>query len=194
MASSSTTTGSGTSSGGSLDTTLHKSGSEGDLQQHVEMDQRKRKRMLSNRESARRSRMRKQKHLDELMDQVTQIRKENNQILTSVNLTTQHYVNIESENSILRAQMDELNNRLQSLTEISHYLTANNNNNNTLDNNIGNIGFDYQTDFMNPNYQNYYNQQQQPIMVNTIHDMNPWNMPSSYMSQPIMASADMFQY
>ncbi|MCL7029692.1 hypothetical protein MKW94_020645 [Papaver nudicaule] len=112
MASSST--GSGTSSGGSLDTTLQKSGSEGDLQQHVEMDQRKRKRMLSNRESARRSRMRKQKHLDELMDQVTQIRKENSQILTSVNLTTQHYLHIESENSILRAQMEELNNRLQS--------------------------------------------------------------------------------
>ncbi|KAI3989212.1 hypothetical protein MKX01_033248 [Papaver californicum] len=184
---SSSTTGSGTSSG---DTTpFHKSGSEGDLQQHVEMDQRKRKRMLSNRESARRSRMRKQKHLDELMDQVTQIRKENNQILTSVNLTSQHYLNIESENSILRAQMEELNNRLQSLTEISHYLTANNDNNN---NNIGNNGFDYQSD-LNPNYQNYYNQQQ-PIMFNTIHDMNPWNMPC-YMSQPIMASAaDMFQY
>ncbi|KAI3959065.1 hypothetical protein MKX01_023741 [Papaver californicum] len=185
---SSSTTGSGTSSG---DTTFfHKTGSEGDVHQHVEMDQRKRKRMLSNRESARRSRMRKQKHLDELMDQVTQIRKENNQILTSVNLTTQHYLNIESENSILRAQMEELNNRLHSLTEISHYLTANSNNNN-LHNNIGNNGLDYHTD-LNPNYQNYYNQQQ-PIMVNTIHDMNPWSMPC-YMSQPIMASANMFQY
>ncbi|MCL7035561.1 hypothetical protein MKW94_006474 [Papaver nudicaule] len=85
--------------------------------------------------------------------------------------------------------MEELNNRLQSLTEISHYLTANNTNN-PVNSNIGSNGFDYQTD-LNPNYQNYYHNQQ-PIMVNTIHDMNPWNMP--YMSQPIMASADMFQY
>ncbi|CAH1450291.1 unnamed protein product [Lactuca virosa] len=63
MASSSGTT---TSSGGS------------DLQ--GEMDQRKRRRMISNRESARRSRMRKQKHMDDLMTQLSQLRKENNQV------------------------------------------------------------------------------------------------------------------
>ncbi|OVA08734.1 Basic-leucine zipper domain [Macleaya cordata] len=165
---------SGTSSGST--SLLQNSGSEGDLQQV--MDQRKKKRMLSNRESARRSRMRKQKHLDDLMAQVAQLRKENNQILTSLNITSQHYLNIESENSILRAQMGELNNRLQSLTEISHYLTANN------------YTDVFETEDLNPLY--HYNHHQ---MISTTNDntfMNPWNLP--YLNQPIMASADMLQY
>ncbi|CAI9104560.1 OLC1v1003260C1 [Oldenlandia corymbosa var. corymbosa] len=114
--------GSGTSSGSSG---LMNSGgsSEEDLQQL--MDQRKRKRMISNRESARRSRMRKQKHLDDLMAQVSQLRKENNQIITSINVTTQQYLNVEAENSVLRAQVAELCHRLQSLNEIIDFLNAN---------------------------------------------------------------------
>ncbi|XP_057456445.1 bZIP transcription factor 11-like [Lotus japonicus] len=111
---------SGTSSGSSL---LQNSGSEEDLQ--AVMDQRKRKRMISNRESARRSRMRKQKHLDDLASQVTQLRKENQQIITSVNITTQQYLSVEAENSVLRAQMGELSNRLESLNEIIEVLNAN---------------------------------------------------------------------
>uniref|UniRef100_A0A5B6Z909 BZIP domain-containing protein n=1 Tax=Davidia involucrata TaxID=16924 RepID=A0A5B6Z909_DAVIN len=112
---------SGTSSASFL---LQNSGSEEDLQQL--MDQRKRKRMLSNRESARRSRMRKQKHLDDLMAQLAQLRKENNHIITSMNVTTQQYLNIESENSILRAQVAELSNRLESLNEINSFVNASN--------------------------------------------------------------------
>ncbi|KAJ4964621.1 hypothetical protein NE237_016470 [Protea cynaroides] len=149
---------SGTSSGS---TQLPNSGSEGDLQ--LVIDQRKRKRMLSNRESARRSRMRKQKHLDELMAQIAQLRKENNEILTSMNVTTQHYLNIEAQNSVLRAQMGELNNRLQSLNEIINYINVSNNSFETEETLIGADNF-----------------------------MNPWN--SLYLNQPIMASADMFQY
>ncbi|KAL3515140.1 hypothetical protein ACH5RR_022042 [Cinchona calisaya] len=113
--------GSGTSSGSSG---LQNSGSsEEDLQQL--MDQRKRKRMISNRESARRSRMRKQKHLDELMVQVTELRKENSQIIATMNVTTQQYLNVEAENSVLKAQVAELSHRLQSLNEIIHFLNAN---------------------------------------------------------------------
>ncbi|KAL5704725.1 hypothetical protein ACHQM5_023112 [Ranunculus cassubicifolius] len=144
-------------------TQLQNSGSEEDLQ--LLMNQRKQKRMLSNRESARRSRMRKQKHLDDLMGQVSLLRKENSQILTNLHITTQQYLNIESENSVLRAQMGELSHRLHSLTEIANYLDANN-----LGNGSGGV-----------------------IMETEDPLMNPWN--SLYMmNQPIMASADMFQY
>ncbi|KAJ4716564.1 BZIP transcription factor [Melia azedarach] len=159
---------SGTSSGSSA---IQNSGSEEDLR--ALMDQRKRKRMISNRESARRSRMRKQKHLDDLMAQVTQLRKDNHQIITSISITTQHYLNIESENSILRAQLDELTHRLQSLNEIINVMNASNN-------------------AMFAATEDHHS------AANIINDsmidnfMNPMNF--SYLNQPIMASADMFQY
>ncbi|KAK9287326.1 hypothetical protein L1049_015741 [Liquidambar formosana] len=153
---------SGTSSGSTL---LQNSGSEEDLQ--ALMDQRKRKRMLSNRESARRSRMRKQKHLDDLMAQKVQLMKENNQIVTSLDVTTQQYLNMEAENSVLRAQVGELSHRLQSLNEIINFLNAS----------TGAFGAeDIACTITEP----------------TDNFMNPWNL--QYLNQPIMASADMFQY
>ncbi|ONK81249.1 uncharacterized protein A4U43_C01F26970 [Asparagus officinalis] len=82
------------------------------------MEQRKRKRMLSNRESARRSRQRKQKHLDDLNAQLSQLRKENGEVAAALSVTTQHYLGVEAENSVLRTQMMELSNRLQALNEI----------------------------------------------------------------------------
>ncbi|KAL3614048.1 hypothetical protein CASFOL_042122 [Castilleja foliolosa] len=97
------------------------SGSEIDLGQL--MDQRKRKRMISNRESARRSRLKKQTHLDGLMAQVAELRKENQQILTGLNAATQNYMSVESDNAILRAQMAELSHRLKSLDEIVSLVT-----------------------------------------------------------------------
>ncbi|CAN6543481.1 unnamed protein product [Malus baccata var. baccata] len=114
----------GSESSGSESMIHQNSGSEEDLM--ALMDQRKRKKMIWNRESARRSRMRKQKHLDDLMDQISQLRKENNQIISSLNIKSQHYMNIEAENSVLRAQADELRSRLQSLNEIASFLNANN--------------------------------------------------------------------
>ncbi|KAJ6929910.1 ocs element-binding factor 1-like [Populus alba x Populus x berolinensis] len=86
------------------------------------MDLRKRKRMISNRESARRSRMKKQKHLDDLTGQLGQLARENNEILTRMNAVSQLYMHIEAENSILRAQMAELSHRLGSLNEIIEYI------------------------------------------------------------------------
>lgn len=147
---------------------MQNSGSEESLQ--ALMDERKRKRMLSNRDSARRSRMRKQKHLDDLMAQVAQLRKENNQIITSINITTQHYMNIESENSVLRAQLDELTHRLHSLNEIISFLDASNKNN------AAAAVFEATSMINEPVFDNF---------------MNPLNL--SYLNQPIMASADMFQ-
>ncbi|KAJ8772673.1 hypothetical protein K2173_027850 [Erythroxylum novogranatense] len=142
---------------------LQNSGSEEEL--HQLMDQRKRKRMQSNRESARRSRMRKQKHLDDLTSQVTHLRKDNNQILTSINVTTQHYLNAEAENSILRAQMLELNQRLDSLNEILGFINTSNGVYET----EGGLRLQASTEsFRNPS----------------------WHL----LNQPIMASPDLFQY
>lgn len=121
--------------------------------------------MQSNRESARRSRMRKQQHLDELANQASELRKENNQIISSINITTQHYAKVEAENSILRAQMLELSQRLDSLNEILSFI------NNTTE---------------NGGYENH-DLGFEPIIDGI---MNPLNMP--FLNQPIMASADMF--
>ncbi|KAI4298313.1 hypothetical protein L6164_031888 [Bauhinia variegata] len=155
---------SGTSSGST--SLVQNSGSESDLQ--ALMDQRKRKRMISNRESARRSRMRKQKHLDDLVAQVAQLRKENQQVLTNVNIITQQYLSVEAENSVLKAQADELSHRLQSLNEIIDFLNASNGV-------FGAAGASSST-FIEP----------------TNSFFNPLNM--AYLNQPIMASADLLQY
>ncbi|KAJ4840106.1 hypothetical protein Tsubulata_035315, partial [Turnera subulata] len=144
---------------------FYNSGSEGDMQ--VLMDQRKRKRMQSNRESARRSRMRKQKHLDDLMAQVTQLRKDNSQILSSINITTQRFLTVEAENSVLRAQMVELGHRLDSLNEILNYIDTTSN--------------------------EIYEMSHQDLQTNVADGfMNPLNM--VYLNQPLMASPDFFQY
>ncbi|XP_047323739.1 bZIP transcription factor 11-like [Impatiens glandulifera] len=84
----------------------------------IDEQMRKRKRMVSNRESARRSRLRKQKHENDLTDQVCQLNKEKKVLITGMNRITQKYLIIEAENRVLRAQMVELSNRLQSLNEI----------------------------------------------------------------------------
>lgn len=135
------------------------------------MDQRKRKRMQSNRESARRSRLRKQQHLDELSGQVSQLKKENEQILAKANITTQHFMNLESENLILKAQMDELSQRLESLNDMLNYM--NKNVVNTNKNNTNNVEM-FECD----------------NILGTESLMNPWYLNQ----QPITTSAIMFQY
>jgi len=110
------------------------SGSEGDMNMKMNMnhmqvnvtDQKKRKRMQSNRESARRSRMKKQQHMEGLTAQIEELKKENSQITTNVGITTQMYMKVESENAILRVQMAELSNRLQSLNDIIQYIESSN--------------------------------------------------------------------
>eukprot|EP01018_Ginkgo_biloba_P029673 Gb_20759 [translate_table: standard] len=82
--------------------------------QHV-IDERKQRRMISNRESARRSRMRKQKHLDELRAQVAHMRAENRQLMNKFDIVSQHYNQIIEENRLLKSQAFELNHQLQQL-------------------------------------------------------------------------------
>ncbi|XP_022728182.1 bZIP transcription factor 53-like [Durio zibethinus] len=95
------------------------SGSDSDLR-YANIDERKRKRMLSNRESARRSRMRKQKRLEDLLNEVNTLQKENSQLSEGINTTTQHYTEMESANHVLRAQAMELTERLRSLNSVLH--------------------------------------------------------------------------
>ncbi|RWW38435.1 hypothetical protein BHE74_00056333, partial [Ensete ventricosum] len=96
------------------------SSSEGDSQPVI--DVRKRKRMLSNRESARKSRMRKQQHLDDLINQEAQLNSQNRQIAVQINLVTEQYDKVESENAVLRAQLRELTERLQSVNSVLHFI------------------------------------------------------------------------
>ncbi|XVF32890.1 hypothetical protein REPUB_Repub17cG0122000 [Reevesia pubescens] len=87
---------------------------------YANIDEKKRKRMLSNRESARRSRMRKQKELGDLVNEVSTLQKENGQLSESINVTIQRYIEMESSNNVLRAQAMELTERLRSLNSVLH--------------------------------------------------------------------------
>ncbi|GLJ46459.1 hypothetical protein SUGI_0979160 [Cryptomeria japonica] len=78
-------------------------------------DERKQRRMLSNRESARRSRMRKEQHLDDLRAQIVQLRAENNHILDKFNVASQQYMQMEDENRALRSYAMDLSREVQAL-------------------------------------------------------------------------------
>ncbi|KAK4430675.1 bZIP transcription factor 44 [Sesamum alatum] len=163
-------------SSGSISICLENSGSE-ENQQHV-MDERKRKRMISNRESARRSRKRKQKHLDDLNAQVTQLRAENNRIVYNINLVTQLCLNIECEKSVLRAQMSELNQRLQALNDIINYMDSDR---------ITAAGSEME-DY-------YYDQDgmMMMMMINGDEFLKPWSL--NHVNEPVMANfPDVFMY
>uniref|UniRef100_A0A5B6ZFZ2 Putative common plant regulatory factor 6 n=1 Tax=Davidia involucrata TaxID=16924 RepID=A0A5B6ZFZ2_DAVIN len=95
------------------------SGSDGDPRNAM-VDKRKRKRMLSNRESARRSRMKKQQHLDDLINQASQLQNENNLISQRIDVATQMYIGVASDNNVLRAQLTELTERLHAMNSVLH--------------------------------------------------------------------------
>nr|GEW73634.1 bZIP transcription factor 11-like [Tanacetum cinerariifolium] len=159
------------SSGNSTGSTRIKSGGSEDGM----IDDRKRKRMQSNRESARRSRMRKQKHMDDLLGEAARIKTDTDQIRTTINVTTQRFVEIEAENAVLNAQVNELSQRLNSLNEILSYMNNTNASTNTFTTNQCTSGINGLLEF-------------------DMLENNTWNM--MYVNQqPIMASAaDMFGY
>ncbi|KAE8719811.1 Basic leucine zipper 43 [Hibiscus syriacus] len=79
------------------------------------IDERKRRRMISNRESARRSRMRKQKHLDELWSQVIRLRNENQSLIDKLNHVSECHDLVLQENARLKEETSDLR---QVLTDI----------------------------------------------------------------------------
>ncbi|XP_039043056.1 bZIP transcription factor 53-like [Hibiscus syriacus] len=79
------------------------------------IDDKKRKRMMSNRESARRSRAKKQKRLEDLVNEMSALQRENSQFAEKIKLATERFIEMESSNNVLRARETELTDRLNSL-------------------------------------------------------------------------------
>ncbi|XVF88037.1 hypothetical protein PTKIN_Ptkin19aG0017200 [Pterospermum kingtungense] len=101
---------------------------------------------------------------DSYISQSSQYKRENNQILTRINITTQHYLNIEAENSVLRAELMELEQRLLSLEDIITCLNKSN-----MDADDTSLAFIESNDLL-----------------------NPFNLVFS--NQPVLASLTVFQY
>ncbi|AED94361.1 unnamed protein product [Arabidopsis thaliana] len=72
------------------------------------INERKQKRKISNRESARRSRMRKQRQVDELWSQVMWLRDENHQLLRKLNCVLESQEKVIEENVQLKEETTEL--------------------------------------------------------------------------------------
>ncbi|KAK8509792.1 hypothetical protein V6N13_093639 [Hibiscus sabdariffa] len=91
---------------------------------NANIDEKKRKRMLSNRESARRSRARKQKQMEDLANEASEFQKENSQLTEKIKVTTERLVEMESSNNVLRARVMELTDRVNSLNMLLQQLTG----------------------------------------------------------------------
>ncbi|XP_065858808.1 basic leucine zipper 43-like [Euphorbia lathyris] len=94
---------------------------EADEQQLSIINERKKRRMISNRESARRSRMRKQKHLDELWSQVVWLRNENHQLIDKLNHVAECHDQVQQENAQLKEEASELRQMLSDMQLNSPY-------------------------------------------------------------------------
>ncbi|XP_050365435.1 bZIP transcription factor RISBZ2-like [Argentina anserina] len=82
------------------------------------VDERKRRRMESNRESARRSRMRKQKHLENLRNQVNKLRTENRELSNRLRYVMYHFQRVRTDNERLRAEHTMLRQKLSDIRQI----------------------------------------------------------------------------
>ncbi|EOA36615.1 hypothetical protein CARUB_v10011839mg [Capsella rubella] len=82
--------------------------SDEDHQQSMIIDERKQRRMISNRESARRSRMRKQRHLDELWSQVIRLRTDNHCLIDKLNRVSESHELALKENAKLKEETSDL--------------------------------------------------------------------------------------
>ncbi|KAE8688486.1 Light-inducible protein CPRF2 [Hibiscus syriacus] len=82
------------------------------------------RRMLSNRESARRSRRRKQAHLTELETQVSQLRVENASLLKRLSDISQKYNNAAVDNRVLKADVETLKAKVKMTEESVKRITG----------------------------------------------------------------------
>ncbi|KAM6596195.1 hypothetical protein CsatA_006719 [Cannabis sativa] len=84
------------------------------------------RRMLSNRESARRSRRRKQAHLTELETQVAQLRVENSTLLKRLTDVSQKYNEAAVDNRVLKADVETLRAKVKMAEEMVKRITGSN--------------------------------------------------------------------
>ncbi|KAF5958388.1 hypothetical protein HYC85_005613 [Camellia sinensis] len=82
------------------------------------IDERKLRRMISNRESARRSRMRKQKHLENLRNQANRLRVGNRDLMNRLRLVTHHSQLIRAENNRLESESALLRQKLWAVRQV----------------------------------------------------------------------------
>ncbi|GMH24047.1 hypothetical protein Nepgr_025890 [Nepenthes gracilis] len=85
------------------------------------IDERKRKRKESNRESARRSRLRKQKHLENLRSHVNRLKLENRELTNRLRALLHHCHLVRSANDRLRAESVILQSRLTEIRRILQF-------------------------------------------------------------------------
>lgn len=105
--------------------------------------------------------MRKQKQLEDSVNEVSALQKDNSQLSEKINIATQRYIEMESANNVLRAQAMELTERLRSLNSVLHIVEE-----------VSGFAVDI------------------PEIPDSI--LEPWQLPCPI--QPVMASADMFEY
>ncbi|GMI91072.1 basic leucine-zipper 4 [Hibiscus trionum] len=79
-------------------------GSEGSTRAVYSVDERKKRRMISNRESARRSRWRKRMHLENITDEVNRLSVENQQLKNRLSSVMNQYHIVWRENEQLRSE------------------------------------------------------------------------------------------
>lgn len=82
------------------------------------VDERKRRRMISNRESARRSRMRKQKHLENLRNQVNRFRVENRELTNRLRCVLYHFQRVRTDNLRLQSEYAVLQQKLSDIRQL----------------------------------------------------------------------------
>ncbi|KAK5843522.1 hypothetical protein PVK06_005979 [Gossypium arboreum] len=110
------------SGSGSDETNQNQTNSNSSLDQPNQLlsviDERKRRRMISNRESARRSRMRKQKHLENLRNQVNRLRIENRELNNRLKFLLCHCHCVKTDNDRLRSEYSILRQKLSDIRQI----------------------------------------------------------------------------
>lgn len=82
------------------------------------IDERKRRRMISNRESARRSRLRKQRHLENIRNQLNKCRIENRELNNRLQFILHHLNRMRTENEWLRSERTVLRQKISNYTQI----------------------------------------------------------------------------